>query len=269
MEQLKNVRKSTYQLNVCGCGVQYLLICVGVEENGNERVVDPGKCDDCLKKSIDKETQEIVNKANKSIANKEITKYDQYCEVPPGCEDATLENYEPENQSQEKALQAAKDFIAKLDVESNNSLMFQGTPGIGKSHLSVAIHKALRDQYIPTLIIDMPAFLQKLKSTFGYSDSAQAQEKLMRKIKEVDVLILDDIGAEYAKSDGNESWTSDILYQIMNDRQTKVNVFSTNYTSKDLKQKYGQLSTRIISRMLAGAEVVKVEGNDRRMKGFE
>jgi len=254
---------------ICQCGNKYYDVHLGQDENGKHRLVDPGKCGGCIKKSVKEETDEIVRNTNKELANKRMTTYNPYCVIPPGCEGATFDNYNPENQTQQQALQMAKQFVENVDVNSNHSLMFQGTPGIGKSHLSVSIHKAMREKGIPTLIVDVPSLFQEIKSMFGYSDSSQAQEKIMRKLKDVEVLILDDIGAEYAKSDGNESWASDTLYQIMNDRQTKVNVFSTNYTSKDLKQKYGQLSTRIISRMLAGAEVIKVEGKDQRMKGFE
>ena len=252
-------------LKKCTCGNTYHQIQIHDLE-----LIDPGKCQECIKKTIENEKQDIINRVNTALTDKELDRYKPYSVFPPGCEDATFDNYEPQNETQAKALEKAKEFVENIDVNSSKSLMFQGTPGIGKSHLSMAIHKALRDKHIPSLVIDSPSLFQTLKSYFGYSDSSSSQERLMKMLFHADVLILDDIGAEYVKeNNGNETWASDILYQIMNARQTKVNVFSTNYKSADLKQKYGSLSSRIISRMLAGAEVIKIEGQDQRMRGFE
>lgn len=249
----------------CECGNDYYPV-----EVGENFVVDPRKCEECIKNSIEEEKRQIMERANNALKAEKFTPFESACVIPPGCEDATFENFNPENDTQIKALNKSKEFIENIDLKSNRSLMFQGTPGIGKSHLSVAIHKELRDRYISTVIIDSPSLFQKFKNLFSYSDSRQAQEKLMKQLTDVEVLIFDDIGAEYVKeNNGQETWASDILYQIMNARQTKVNVFSTNYKSADLKQKYGSLSSRIISRMLSGAEVIKIEGQDQRMKGFE
>ena len=91
----------------------------------------------------------------------------------------------------------------------------------------------------------------------------------MRLINDVELLVLDDIGAEYVKSEnGMESWVTDILYQIVNSRQEKLNVYTTNYTGKELQKKYGAMSGRIISRMMSNSKIIKLDGSDHRLKNL-
>jgi DNA replication protein DnaC len=57
---------------------------------------------------------------------------------------ASLRNYDPKNESQEEALLLARRILeASENIEEAIGAYFWGTPGIGKSHLSVAIAKEL------------------------------------------------------------------------------------------------------------------------------
>src|SRR5699024_5132366 len=64
---------------------------------------------------------------------------------------ATIESYEPTEKSQIKAKKIATQYVASFD--GIHSLLFSGNCGLGKSHLSFSITKALRQKGYKTLYI--------------------------------------------------------------------------------------------------------------------
>ena len=75
---------------------------------------------------------------------------------------------------------------------------------------------------------------------------------LMAEIKSADFVVLDDLGAELGVKqfdDRNKStnFNNDTLNRIVEARQNKATVFTTNLTGKELSQAYGE---RIVSRIM-------------------
>ena len=74
----------------------------------------------------------------------------------------------------------------------------------------------------------------------------------MAEIKSADFVVLDDLGAELGVKqfdDRNKStnFNNDTLNRIVEARQNKATVFTTNLTGKELSQAYGE---RIVSRIM-------------------
>ena len=82
----------------------------------------------------------------------------------------------------------------------------------------------------------------------------------MRDIMEADLMIIDDLGTEFATS-----FTSSELFNIINSRilEKKPVIISTNLSLNDIKEKYGE---RISSRIIGGYGIYKFEGEDIRFK---
>lgn len=233
---------------VCGSAVP-------IYERNGEKVSRCLKCDDQkLKDQMEAYRIEREHKATERL----IEKY----EIPPYNEPVTFDDYVPETESQNKAKQIAM----KFSEMEQTTLFMQGKPGVGKTHLTYCV----ADNWQGTsLFMDMPGLSGTLKNSYNYNSTFD-EEELMRLIANVDLFVLDDIGAEYVKKDdGMESWVTDVLYRIINSRQGKRNIYTTNYKGKELQQKYGNLSGRIISRMMANAKIVKIDGQDYRLKGLD
>ena len=195
--------------------------------------------------------------------------------IPVELEPADFDSYYPKTDSQRQAKECAMKLV-KGELQET-SLVLQGKSGTGKSHLCKATGGEFRKQrnekghQLSVLFVDTPTLMKRIQGTYK-RDSDLSEEIILQTIFNVDVLILDEVGAERSKPDpgGFETWSGDILLQIMNARQTKRNLYNTNYTSADLKQKYGEVQAmRILSRMMNRAKVIKVEGPDHRTKGFE
>lgn len=228
---------------------------VPIYENNGEEV---SVCLGCDNRKLKQEVEEYrVERENRAI-QRLIDKY----EIRPYNDPKTIDEYKPSTESQNQAKQLVIGF---KDMEET-TLFMQGKPGVGKTHLSWC----LADGWHKTsLFVDMPGLLGTLRSSFNRS-STFSEEELFRLIDDVDLLVLDDIGAEYVRNEGGqESWVSDILYRIVNAREGKRNIYTTNYKGKELQQKYGSLSGRIISRMMANAKIVKIDGQDYRLKGLD
>ena len=133
------------------------------------------------------------------------------------------------------ALSYAKRF-AKNPV---GFLVYEGSYGCGKTHLALAIaseiihKKGMRVRF--TTAADL---LDNLRATFsnkssGSNDSAQ---DIVESIKEIDVLILDDYGAEKSSS-----WAEEKLFQIINHRHANdmATVITTNLRIEDMPPRIG------------------------------
>src|SRR5690625_5555521 len=182
--------------------------------------------------------------------------------------DATVNGYKTDNKypSQEKARQAAIDFIEGYN--GTQSLVLSGVPGIGKSHLSYAINKAIRSKGYKTLFIKSTDLLDAIKETYNYHSNV-TQDQIFKMINGLDLLVLDDLGGEYEKKDPNnqenETWASDVLYKVIDMRLGKSLITTTNYGESELIAKYGQVQgSRIVSRMMENATPIRVEGEDRK-----
>src|SRR5690625_1384274 len=180
--------------------------------------------------------------------------------------DATVNSYKPNHDTQKTAKQMAVDFITRFN--GKESLVYSGIPGIGKSHLSYAINKAIRKQGYKTLFIKSTDLLDAIKDTYNYQPNI-TQDQIFKMIDDLDLLVLDDLGGEYEKKgdDDNETWASDVLYKVIDMRLGKSLITTTNYGESELIAKYGQVQgSRIVSRMMENATPIRVEGEDLRRK---
>lgn len=224
-------------------------------------------CFTCKRK---KEDEEFRKEAIASRIRSRIKYFSGFSVIPFELEGATFEDYQATNPSQSQALDVSLKFAN--DNLEKTTLFFQGDTGLGKTHLSYCIHNSFIKNNKSSIFVDLPSLLAEIRNTYKNSNDwrKRTQDDIMKAIKECDLFILDDIGAEYVKPDANgyESWSADILFQIANSRQGKTNVYTTNFASKDLNRKYGMMSKRIISRLMSNAQVLKVEGKDHRLKGL-
>lgn len=227
---------------------------------------DMGACKPCE----DKKFHESLNlpTSEEYQKQKEMSFARRFERITNDLQDATVNNYkvDPSYPSQEKAKKSAIEFITQYD--RTQSLVLAGVPGIGKSHLSYAIHKAIRKKGYKTLFIKSTDLLDAIKATYDYH-SKTTQEQIFKMIDELDLLVLDDLGGEYEKKneDGEETWASDVLYKVVDMRLGKSLITTTNYSEGQIVKKYGEVQgNRILSRMMDNATPIRIEGEDKRRK---
>src|SRR5699024_38393 len=88
---------------------------------------------------------------------------------------------------QSEAKEIAMQYVNTFD--GVKSLLFSGNCGLGKSHLSFAITKALRQQGYKTLYIKVTDLFDYIKNTYK-PDSSINEMQIFKMIDELDLLVL-------------------------------------------------------------------------------
>ena len=153
-------------------------------------------------------------------------------------------------------LDYVKDYIDDFPIMKCN-LLFVGGTGLGKTHLSTAIAKALIEKgYNVIYETAQNIFFDFDNDRFRdrFSDSEPESSKYL----DCDLLIIDDLGSEAINS-----FTVSCLYNILNTRLNKglPIIASTNLNSKEIRSKYHD---RITSRLFGEFNIQMFYGNDLR-----
>lgn len=226
-------------------------------------------CLNCDNKKLETEMSQFKEEVDKEQCSR---LFEKYSIIPSSLKKAQFDTYIPKSETQHRALTTtqwyAENFEQILKGYEWNSLLLKGSYGVGKSHLSHAVAQELKRKGYNVIFIDTPSLLQMIRD--GYRGKEKVESDIFKKLANVDLLVLDDIGAEYVKSeDGKESWGSEIIFRITSSRTDKPNIFTTNYGSKELKEKYGLHGGRIVSRMSEKTKKVEIEGEDYRVRGWK
>jgi DNA replication protein DnaC len=171
-----------------------------------------------------------------------------------------LDNYDHQlSKSAEKAFAKAMDYIMrwKENREEGRGLYFCGDVGTGKTHLAVAVmNELMTRKRVPSLFVTVPELLDNMRG--AYNDPGRDIDDWMDSVKNADLLLLDDLGAERA----NE-WVRERIFVIVNHRYREElpTIFTSNTGPKDLAS---QLGERTASRIIAMCDWISLEGEDYR-----
>lgn len=216
-------------------------------------------CSDCrVIESLEKEGVHF-----KDFRNNRLTERNWF--VPKGLEDATFKNYRTTNTVTKNALYHCVQYV-KGFTEGNPSkkhnLMLIGGVGTGKSHLSFAMAKYLRNKNIGSVgFMTTGKLLSLIKETYK-KGAVRTENEVISDIEALDFLVLDDLGAE--AMDTNEfSWTKKTLFEIINSRLGKPTVYTTNFDDKTLVEVVGE---RITSRLQDNTKYINIFTEDYRKK---
>ncbi|WP_139992868.1 DnaA ATPase domain-containing protein [Kurthia sp. Dielmo] len=150
---------------------------------------------------------------------------------------ATFDNFivqtDEEHTNKIKAIKAAERFS---NGEAFNLWIQSPQTGCGKSHLAMSILKYVNDSGAKdksTLFLDLGRTMELIKDSFNNKESEYTQNHFISLANSVDVLVIDDLGAEtgdiYSDKRASE-YTSNVLRSILNGRQDKATIITTNLT---------------------------------------
>ncbi len=160
----------------------------------------------------------------------------------------------------EQNLVKAKMYAENFSPTSQ-SLLLLGKTGLGKTHLSVAIAGKVIESGYDVLYCSAQNLLHRLEKEKFSSDNQNDFEDYMQILLSTDLLIIDDLGAEFSTS-----FTTSAIYNIINSRllQTLPTIINSNLdTTKKLEEAY---SARFVSRLLGNYDILTFMGEDIRIK---
>ena len=114
-------------------------------------------------------------------------------------------------------------------LEAGRGLWFDGPVGTGKTSLAILVAKAAKDAGRSYAVYPVPRLLAEIKRTFD-RDASDTYLGFFRRLCTVDVLVLDDLGAEK-----QTEWVLEQLYSIVNERwqDRRSIVVTTNVPDPD------------------------------------
>jgi DNA replication protein DnaC len=157
-------------------------------------------------------------------------------EIPRQYEHCTLADFDvtfrSATESLKRALLTARRFVEQYPLEKEGMLLW-GDCGTGKTHLAIAILKELVQQKgARCLFRGYSALLKQLQATYNRQVVADedtgvvlTEYSILRDVTDVEVLVLDDLGAEKSSD-----WTLSMLYHVINERynQGRTTIITTN-----------------------------------------
>lgn len=172
---------------------------------------------------------------------------------------------------QQQALKRSIDFVEAFP-DLSRGLLLVGPCGVGKTHLSVAILRAvIVEKGVTGLFVDETELLRRLQ--YSYSPGAEETEReVLVPLMEADLLIWDDLGTGRPTE-----WVRETIRTVINHRYThnRPTIFSTNWPmnppatrsaasssgEESLSERIGQ---RLFSRIMEMCEVLEMDGPDFR-----
>ena len=210
-------------------------------ESGNRRVV---RCE-CWRENVN----------HQRLADANIPKRYQHC---------TIANFRAYNESLERAAGQASRMADQFPA-GQKGLFLEGQPGVGKTHLAVAVLKqGVEVSGARGLFYDTRDLLRIIRST--YDPSIRTTElEILRPVMTADLLVLDDLGAEKTSE-----WVDETMNLIVNTRynERRLTIFTSNFPDipddSDPNSLLFRIGARMRSRLHEMCEFVDMDGADYR-----
>jgi len=187
--------------------------------------------------------------------------------IPRRYQECSLQNYHlaKDNSSQLQAFNYAFKLVRGYPA-IDCGLLFMGTVGVGKTHLSVAILRGLIEKGVSCLFYEFGSLLKEIQNSYNAA-SQSSESEVLSGVFEAEVLVLDELGALKPTD-----WVRDTVMQIINTRYNdkKLTIFTTNYLDRRRSDREETLEERIgvrlRSRLYEMCQTIQVEGEDYRRR---
>jgi DNA replication protein DnaC len=126
-------------------------------------------------------------------------------------------------------------FVAAFP-EGGRGLSLAGPAGTGKTHLAVAVTRALIDRGVSAVVANVPMLLLTFRGTFS-GDRPARFDQLLDLLCRCEHLVLDDLGRERPTE-----WARETLYLVVNARYQEclATSLTTNLSPVELRARLGE-----------------------------
>jgi DNA replication protein DnaC len=187
--------------------------------------------------------------------------------IPKLYSESSLHTYQPSkgNLSQLRAFNCAHTLVRDYPIV-DRGILFMGSVGVGKTHLSVGILRGLIEKGISCKFYEYRSLLKEIQSSYNPKTNI-TEMGILESLFEYDVIVLDELGAARPTE-----WVQDTIGLIINARynEKKLTILTTNYgdqqqTSMD-ETLEDRIGARLRSRLHQMCKTVVIDGEDYRLR---
>jgi DNA replication protein DnaC len=147
---------------------------------------------------------------------------------------------------------AVREFVDGLDegLAAGRGMWLMGNTGTGKTTLGMLAAKSALAAGKTVAVYFTPKLLTQIRQTYQATESEDAYDAFFQRLTSVDLLYIDDLGAER-----HTEWVVEQLYAIVNERyENRRSVLVTSNAGRDVeegrKQLEDQIGSRTVSRLI-------------------
>ena len=164
-------------------------------------------------------------------------------------ETSSLKTIDTSDKNRYKLIKWVTNFIKEYDFGKNiKGLYLHGNFGCVKTYILSACFNEMKKRGFKTKIIYLPDLLRTIKGDF------EAMNDIMDELCNVDILLIDDIGAEKVTDWGRDEILGTILQSRMNEHKTTF--FTSNFTIKELEE---HLSNKGVDKVKANRIIERIK----------
>jgi DNA replication protein DnaC len=162
----------------------------------------------------------------------------------------------------EIVVRRVREYCRTIDenIDSGRGLWLYGSSGTGKTTLAMLVSKTALGAGRSVAIYSLPKLLARIRRTFDAEAGEQSYSDLFERLATVDLLHIDDLGAE-----NRTEWVLEQLYALVNERYEAQRslVVTTNLEEQELED---QIGARVVSRLVEMCgDPLPLFDEDRRM----
>ncbi|MFZ7803047.1 ATP-binding protein [Bacillus thuringiensis] len=173
---------------------------------------------------------------------------------------------------------AVEETLEDLKNGEIRKVVFTGNQGTAKSFLAYSMLHELNEYFWDIsqgeenyhlmkscLYVELEAITRMIMDSFDDKSSKYTLQYFVQLIGQADFVVLDDLGAESGSTDSNRQasdFIQRLLYAVSNARQGMSTFTTTNFTGKQLFNKY---DAKTVSRLLGDSKVLKFTTADQRL----